>query len=867
LEVHYSVEAESYDGWMALQNDHEFLPADVARAVFPTAFRGYDQEAVRRYLTRLAESLEHQLDLGGLEALAAHAPNQDRIEELEAEVLELQEQLGSMESDLAEAVALAEAATSEPPPLDEQQAIAWLGQETARVLESARSAAADITAKAETEAAALREEASSELTAAQEQAESVRSDAEAEAAARVESLTSEAEARAQSVVAEAESRAETVTTEADARAAEVTAEADAKAAKVTAEADAKAAEVTAEADAKAAEVTAEADAKAAEVTAEAEALAAEVTAEAEARSEEASTEAAATLAKAKQEAAALESDARSRAAQLTEFAEQRRRALLAGFVDERRRSHAEVGRLSKARTRLAEALREAQEQLDDVSADLEAAASTDLEVETVAEEPAEDEVQRLLDALDADLPDGPEPATAASEPAAESPMPDAEPGRSASVDEPTAEMRAVELPDKGRGGTGRRTTATPRKKPPAKKTTSKKTTAKASAAKQSASSKPAGKQSAGTKAAAKKPASTKAPSGDEARKVVVAAPAAQDAASSEADADRESGGPLAEDSSDKLASLVEGFTTIDVLTDLSLEATGGQPAATADEPSPGASAAGVAAPRPAVDPALLVPLVEVPDDPADRITTVAARTATGKPDGRRGDFALEDPTVDRLPAWFAARDAATSRGGPNLRRHIRRALNDDQSDVMDRLRNGRGPITVDELPPAGEQLDRFLAPITKALTDVIKAGARAAGGHDVAEPVIGNVCRQLAAHLVDQLRLPTVAIVAETDHDDRELILEPIRALYRDVRNIQMPDLADDALHEAFAIGFYDGIEPGSVVRWEIDPRTDPDPVCDINRDRQDLTKGEVFPSGHLRPLSLPGCRCLVVGAAMLDQG
>jgi hypothetical protein len=45
------------------------------------------------------------------------------------------------------------------------------------------------------------------------------------------------------------------------------------------------------------------------------------------------------------------------------------------------------------------------------------------------------------------------------------------------------------------------------------------------------------------------------------------------------------------------------------------------------------------------------------------------------------------------------------------------------------------------------------------------------------------------------------------------------------------------------------------------DPRSDPDPVCEINRARDDVAKGEVFPSGHSRPLSLPGCRCLVVVA------
>ncbi|MGI9599265.1 MAG: hypothetical protein ACR2QK_24085, partial [Acidimicrobiales bacterium] len=115
---------------------------------------------------------------------------------------------------------------------------------------------------------------------------------------------------------------------------------------------------------------------------------------------------------------------------------------------------------------------------------------------------------------------------------------------------------------------------------------------------------------------------------------------------------------------------------------------------------------------------------------------------------------------------------------------------------------------------------------------------------------------------VDKVRIPTVQLLQENTDHDREAILAPIRALYRDFRNVGLPDLTEDALYEAFAIGLYDSIEPAAPIRWVVDPRSDPDPVCDINRSRDDIVKGEIFPSGHARPLSLPGCRCLVTVAA-----
>ncbi|MEL6983083.1 MAG: hypothetical protein AAFO29_11725, partial [Actinomycetota bacterium] len=263
------------------------------------------------------------------------------------------------------------------------------------------------------------------------------------------------------------------------------------------------------------------------------------------------------------------------------------------------------------------------------------------------------------------------------------------------------------------------------------------------------------------------------------------------------------------------------------------------------------------------DPAPVGTLVDDPDpdaDPATIITTVAARTSGRSATGNRGDLVLDEPFTERLPEWFGARDVAVTRSEANLRRQLRRALNDDQSEVLDRLRSGRGSIEVDELPEAEEQRDHFLAPLRRGLTDIARSGARAGGADDVDAATLDHLIEQLARYLVDRVRTPTVQAIEDADHVDREKILEPIRAVYRDFRNIGLPDLVADALNEAFAIGLYDSIGEGSPVLWAIDPRTDPDPVCEVNRDRADLVKGEAFPSGHVRPLAVPGCRCLVIG-------
>ena len=300
-------------------------------------------------------------------------------------------------------------------------------------------------------------------------------------------------------------------------------------------------------------------------------------------------------------------------------------------------------------------------------------------------------------------------------------------------------------------------------------------------------------------------------------------------------------------------SLVQGFTTIDL--------TDGDDVDLRGNTSGGADSGGDKTANAEDDDQELVHSVVVnePQIPEEVITTVTSRTASSQPDRSRGDLLIDEKFTGRLPKEFGARDLALTRSGPNFRRQLRRALNDDQSDVLDRLRAGRGKITAEELPPFGEQIDRYLAPLRRGLAEIAQAGATAGGQSDLTQTALDNLVRQLAKYIVDKVRVPTIAVIDEAPDNDRERILEPIRSLYRDFRNVGLPDLTEDALYEAFAIGLYDSIEPSAPISWVIDPRSDPDPVCEINRQRDDVVKGVVFPSGHARPLSLPGCRCLVM--------
>jgi DivIVA domain-containing protein len=158
-------------------------PESVAQATFTTGFRGYDADQVRAFLVRLAELLRS--------AAAREA-------ELRAEV-----------------EAAERKAAAKPGELDEAQFAAYVGEETARVLTTAREAAVDIRARAEESVARMLQEA-------EDEAVDIRAEAEAVRVAR----TTEAEAEAAEIRRAAEEEVARKLTDAERRLADAVAEAE-----------------------------------------------------------------------------------------------------------------------------------------------------------------------------------------------------------------------------------------------------------------------------------------------------------------------------------------------------------------------------------------------------------------------------------------------------------------------------------------------------------------------------------------------------------------------------------------------------------------------------------------------------------------
>ncbi|NBS37581.1 MAG: hypothetical protein EBS71_09495, partial [Actinobacteria bacterium] len=99
----------------------------------------------------------------------------------------------------------------------------------------------------------------------------------------------------------------------------------------------------------------------------------------------------------------------------------------------------------------------------------------------------------------------------------------------------------------------------------------------------------------------------------------------------------------------------------------------------------------------------------------------------------------------------------------------------------------------------------------------------------------------------------------EQSSGDRDELLKRTRNEFADWKARRLESVVMDAAYLAYARGLFIGCEQSTHVCWAVDPSG---PACADAEDNAlagRLRRGEVFPTGHDRPLAHAGCRCLVV--------
>ena len=196
-----------------------------------------------------------------------------------------------------------------------------------------------------------------------------------------------------------------------------------------------------------------------------------------------------------------------------------------------------------------------------------------------------------------------------------------------------------------------------------------------------------------------------------------------------------------------------------------------------------------------------------------------------------------------------------------MARRLKRALQDDQNSLLDRLRQGPGTWSDDLLPDEQAQRALYAKASAAGVRDSMAAGTTFArsvlGGRQGRAPApdqrtVDAVTDELTGTVVTLLR-------RRLEGGDIPDAAERIGAAYREWRGERIERLAEDRAIEAFGAGVLAGSARSGGVRWV---RSDAGPGCADCEDNAlagTVAPGEEFPTGHRHPPAHAGCRCLVL--------
>ncbi len=236
-------------------------------------------------------------------------------------------------------------------------------------------------------------------------------------------------------------------------------------------------------------------------------------------------------------------------------------------------------------------------------------------------------------------------------------------------------------------------------------------------------------------------------------------------------------------------------------------------------------------------------------------------TGPGAPgDGAAGGVAAEASIVVADPR-LAQRDELLGPVVTTLVRRIKRALQDDQNDILDRVRAGGG-WGPDVLPSAADHERRYVNAVLEHLLDAARSGATFVGGKPDDVPPVDAVAAELAAAIVVPLRRRLSGAGDALDVGDATPRIEHVGAAFRDWKGARVERLAGDQALAAFSEASLAAAPKATLLSWIVDDGGTQCPDCDDNALAGAQRPGEAFPTGHRNPPAHAGCRCLLAPEA-----
>ena len=207
----------------------------------------------------------------------------------------------------------------------------------------------------------------------------------------------------------------------------------------------------------------------------------------------------------------------------------------------------------------------------------------------------------------------------------------------------------------------------------------------------------------------------------------------------------------------------------------------------------------------------------------------------------------------------AARAAALDPLVRELGRRAKRALQDEQNELLDRLRTVKGaPPAAEVLPDPAARRATWVEVLREPVAQAHAAGFTSPASVGTGPPCPDDLVEGLAVALVEPLG-ERLATAIDDAAGDEAAATSRISARYREFKGQELEAAVGDALAAAWARGAYDAAGEGTRLRW-VPAVVGHCPDCDDNALEPTL-RGEPFPTGQRFPPAHPGCRCLLTPA------
>jgi hypothetical protein len=217
--------------------------------------------------------------------------------------------------------------------------------------------------------------------------------------------------------------------------------------------------------------------------------------------------------------------------------------------------------------------------------------------------------------------------------------------------------------------------------------------------------------------------------------------------------------------------------------------------------------------------------------------------------------------LDPDAAYLVDRAGALDPIQRSMARSLKRALTNEQNEVLDALRRAKTPDDVAHLDALvgveADHAERYRSAITADVRAAALAGAASVGpdrdvpSSEVQQQVLDDVTAEFVVPLRERL-----AKALEDAGGDAVEAGATLRAGYREWRTQRADEIAAHLVLVAHGRGAYDALAAGTPIRWVVDPEGPMCPDADDNALAGVILAGQPFPTGHCHAPAHPGCRC-----------